>query len=128
MIHVLVIEDSDTQIELIQGMLTKDDATRFEVSVARNLKDGLQQLEAKPIDVVLLDLTLPDSDGLQSCTSVSQSVPTVAIVVLTGLDDEDLAISTLQHGAEDYLVKNQIVSQLLIRAIRYAIERKRSKL
>lgn len=128
MINVLVIEDSDTQIELIQGMLTKGDAARFEVSVARSLKEGLEQLAAKPIDVVLLDLTLPDSEGLQSCISVSESAPSVAVVVLTGLDDEDLAVSTLQHGAEDYLVKSEIVSPLLIRATRYAIERKRSKL
>lgn len=128
MINVLIIEDSDTQVELIHGMLTKGDATRFDVSVAGNLQDGLKQLIAKPIDVVLLDLTLPDSDGLESCVSVRESDPTVAIVVLTGLDDEELGVSTLQHGAEDYLVKSEIVSQLLIRATRYAIERKRSKL
>lgn len=127
-INVLVIEDSDAQIELIRGMLSKGDAARFEVSVAQSLKDGLEQLASKPIDVVLLDLTLPDSNGLQSCISVSESAPMVAIVVLTGLDDEELAVSTLQHGAEDYLVKSEIVSQLLIRATRYAIERKRNKL
>lgn len=128
MVKVLVIEDSEAQIQLIKGMLEKGDASRFDVRVARSLQDGLAQLELHPVDVVLLDLTLPDSVGLQSCVRVSESAPAVAIVVLTGLDDEDLAVSTLQHGAEDYLVKSEIVSQLLVRATRYAIERKRSKL
>jgi C4-dicarboxylate-specific signal transduction histidine kinase len=127
MVQVLVIEDSEVQIELISGMLRKHDASRFDISVARNLKEGLNLLSAKPFDVVLLDLTLPDSAGLESCIQLSQAASDVSIVVLTGMDDEELAVSTLQHGAEDYLVKGQITSQLLVRATRYAIERKKSR-
>lgn len=127
MVHVLVIEDSEAQIAMITGMLQKDDASRFDIHIARDLSQGLRHLSRMPFDVVMLDLTLPDSSGLQSCIRVSQAAPDVSIVVLTGLDDEELAVSTLQHGAEDYLVKGQITSQLLVRAVRYAIERKNGK-
>mgnify|MGYP002632832038 CR=1 FL=1 len=128
MVQVLVIEDSEAQIQLISGMLRKDDASRFDISISRDLREGLNQLSTTQFDVVLLDLTLPDSTGLESCIRLSEAAPDVSIVVLTGLDDEELAVSTLQHGAEDYLVKGQITSQLLVRATRYAIERKKSKL
>lgn len=126
MVQVLVIEDSEAQIQLITGMLKKDD--RFELTFARNLAEGLTRLDASKFDSVLLDLTLPDSDGLESCIRVHKAAPEVSIVVLTGLDDEDLAVSTLQHGADDYLVKGEISSPLLVRATQYAIERKKNKL
>lgn len=128
MAHVLVIEDSKTQVESIRAMLTANDASQFTLSVAYDLSDGLRQLSDSQFDVVLLDLTLPDSSGLESCIRVSQAAPDVSIVVLTGVDDEELAFSTLQHGAEDYLVKAEITSHLLIRATRYAMERKKNKL
>ncbi len=97
-------------------MLRKDDASRFDISIARDLWEGLHHLSTTPCDVVLLGLTLPDSTELESCVRLSEAAPDVSIVVLTGLDDEELAVSTLQHGAEDYLVKGQITSHLLVRA------------
>ncbi|MEO2012892.1 MAG: response regulator [Fuerstiella sp.] len=127
MVQVLVIEDSEAQIQLISGMLRKDDASRFIISIARDLREGLNQLSTNQFDVVLLDLTLPDCTGLESCIRLSEAAPDVSIVVLTGLDDEELAVSTLQHGAEDYLVKGQTTSHLLVRATRYAVERKKSR-
>lgn len=127
MVQVLVIEDSEAQIELIRGLLTQHVDSRFTLSFARSLQEGLTCLSTTSFDAVLLDLTLPDSAGLDSCIRVSQTVPDVPVVVLTGVDDEDLAISTLQHGADDYLVKNQITPQLLVRATRYAIERKKNQ-
>lgn len=125
LVNVLIIEDSPTQIQRIRGMLTRDDASRFEISVADDLASGLDALQSKPFDIVLLDLTLPDSSGLDSCVRVHACAPDVPIVVLTGVDDEELAIATLQHGADEYLVKSEISSHLLVRTTRYAMERRK---
>jgi diguanylate cyclase (GGDEF)-like protein len=88
---------------------------------------GLERLAAGGIDVVLLDLGLPDSVGLDTFTTVNTQAPQVPILVLTGLDDEALAVQVVQQGAQDYLVKGQADGDSLARAIRYAIERKRAE-
>ncbi|GAF74868.1 unnamed protein product, partial [marine sediment metagenome] len=85
---------------------------------------GLKRLAVGGIDVLLLDLSLPDDQGLNVCVRAHTQAPHVPIVVLTGLDDETMAASTLQIGAQDYLVKGQVDSIVLLRSIRYAIERK----
>ncbi len=126
MTRVLVIEDSELQVRLIQEMLAEAAESRFAVTVAKDLHTGLIRLSESSYDAVLLDLTLPDSSGIESCQRVSDSHPATPIVVLTGVDDEELAVATLQHGAEDYLVKSHIGGYLLARAIRYSIERKKS--
>ena len=128
MMRLLVIEDSDIQVRLIRDWLAHANDARFEIESTADLEGGLTLLAENSFDAVLLDLTLPDSFGIESCQRVHAAAPTVPIVVLTGVDDEDLAVSTLQYGAQDYLVKGEIGNQLLARSIRYAIERKRAEL
>lgn len=128
MVRLLVIEDSDVQVRLIQEMLAKAKDSRFSITVAGKLNDGLAQLENSYFDAILLDLVLPDSEGVPSCARIAEKNPSLPIVVLTGLDDEELAVAVQQHGADDYLVKGEIGSDLLARSIRYAIERKKSEL
>lgn len=87
---------------------------------------GLNCMAAEKYDVLLLDLSLPDSRGLETIKKVTSTKPDIPIVVLTGLDDEDIAIDAISHGAQDYLSKNQINSNMLIRTIHHAIERKQT--
>src|SRR4029077_21164601 len=84
-----------------------------------------QRLATQVTDVVLLDLTLPDSQGFETFTRLHTQAPDVAIVVLSGLDDETLAVRAVQEGAQDYLVKGQVDGGTILRAMRYAIERQR---
>ncbi len=127
-IQVLVIEDSKVHVELIRGMLRQPSGVSFAVEVFHRLASGLAHLDSADVDVILLDLTLPDSDGLASFRRVADRAPNLPIVVLTGTDDEGIAIKALQAGAQDYLFKGKIDSQLLARSLRYAIERKRGEL
>ncbi len=88
-----------------------------------SLSKGLKHLDGK--DAILLDLTLPDSIGLDTFKKIHSEAPALPIIVLTGNDDDSLALRALQDGAQDYLVKGQVSGQILARSIRYAIERKR---
>ena len=81
----------------------------------------------EPFDVILIDLSLPDSQGIDTFLTLQRQVLNVPIVVLTGLDDENLALSAMQQGAQDYLIKGRVDSSLLLRSIRYAIERERTE-
>ncbi|HAA30884.1 MAG TPA: hybrid sensor histidine kinase/response regulator [Cyanobacteria bacterium UBA8553] len=123
LIKVLLVEDDIGDADLICELLELIDSTHFQVTQKKRLKDALQYLSQESCDVVLLDLSLPDSHGLGTVCQVYTQVPTVPIVILSGLEDESLAIEALQKGAQDYLVKGQVDSNLLVRAIRYAIER-----
>ncbi len=123
-INILLIEDSPDDAFLIQEMLAQA-GREFELARADRLSTGLARLAEDGVDVVLLDLGLPDSQGLKTFVKVCAQAPDVPIVVLTGLDDEELAVEAVAQGAQDYLVKGQVEGHLLARAIRYAIERKR---
>lgn len=123
--NVLIIEDSEIQVRVIQALLDEQTEAECTLTSVGELQAGIQALAENEFDAVLLDLTLPDSGGVESCKRVNESAPEVPIVVLTGLDDQELALTTLQQGAEDFLVKGDIDSRLLVRAIRYAVERKR---
>jgi PAS domain S-box-containing protein/putative nucleotidyltransferase with HDIG domain len=125
--RVLLIEDNPRDVRLIQEMLAEANATRFELECVDRLAAGLVRLAANNIGVVLLDLDLPDSQGFDAFAKAYAQAPRVPIVVMSNRADEDLAIKTVQEGAQDYLVKDQITSDLLVRAIRYAIERKRAE-
>ncbi len=124
---ILLIEDRPADIAVVRDALAGVKNARFELAYASRLSDGLTRLAEGGIDVVLLDLMLPDCVGLDTFVQVRTAVPELPIVVLTGLDDEALALQTLQRGAQDYLVKSQTKASpdLLWRAIRYAIERNR---
>ncbi len=123
-IQVLLVEDNPADARLIQVMLRNASAD-FAIQHAKRLSATLKCLCHKEIDVILLDLRLPDSRGLGTFESVHERAPRVPIVVLSGLDDEDLAIEAVRLGAQDYLIKGQVDRPLLVRALRYAVERKR---
>ncbi|NDY41666.1 response regulator [Dissulfurirhabdus thermomarina] len=124
-IKVLLIEDNPVDSILIKEMLEIAGAGLFVMECADRLSMGLERLKGNDVDVVLLDLTLPDSEGLETCIRAHMHAPGVPIIVLTGLDDHDIAIRSLQEGAQDYLVKGQVDSTLLARSLRYAIEREK---
>ena len=124
-IHVLLIEDNPGDVRLIQEMLSETDPTACGVTVFGRLAEGRAALEAGVYDVVLLDLTLPDSAGLETLSFLCPEIPAVAVIVLTGLDDEAVAVDALRKGAQDYLVKDRMTPEVLLRSIRYAIERNR---
>ena len=123
---VLLVEDSPGDARLIWEMLAEVKGAQIDLKYADRLSAGLERLAAGGIDVVLLDLSLPDSGGLDTFTKVHAQAPQVPIIVLTGLDDESLAVEAVRGGAQDYLVKGQVDGNLLMRAIRYAIERHRA--
>jgi signal transduction histidine kinase len=123
-INILMIEDDPDYFMIIQMMLTKEMGDLFDLERAGTLKTGLNRLVAEEFDVVLLDLSLPDSWGLDTFIEIHAQTPEVPIVVLSNLDDEKLATEAVRIGAQDYLVKDRIGSNLLVRSLRYAIERK----
>lgn len=122
---VLLIEDNPGDTRLIRQMLAKVRTASFDLKWVDRLSTGLEQLATGGIDVVLLDLSLPDSQELNTFTKVHVKAPTVPIIVLTGLDDETVGVRTMREGAQDYLIKGRVDSNLLVRSIRYAIERQR---
>ncbi|MCX6081964.1 MAG: GGDEF domain-containing response regulator [Chloroflexi bacterium] len=125
LLKVLLIEDNPGDSRLIQELLAESKAVVFELHCADRLTHGLEQLAGHEFDLVLLDLALPDSLGLETLLAVRHYRPELAVIVLTGTDDEALGLHATQAGAQDYLVKGRVSSWLLIRSIRYAIERKR---
>jgi PAS domain S-box-containing protein/putative nucleotidyltransferase with HDIG domain len=124
-INVLFIEDNPGDARLLQETLAEADGARFKLECADRLSAGLERLAEGGLDCVLLDLTLPDSSELDTLARVQAQAPEIPIVVISGLDDEALAIEAVQKGAQDYLVKSYLGSYVLARTIRYAIERKR---
>ena len=124
-IIILLIEDNPGDARLIQEMLVEAGDGQFVLEIADQLSLGMERLAEGVVDAVLLDLGLPDSQGLDTFITVHSQAPEVPIVVLTGLEDESLATQAMREGAQDYLTKGQLDKDLLIRAIRYAIERQR---
>jgi signal transduction histidine kinase len=126
-IRALLIEDNLGDARLIREMLREAGVghTAVELTHADRLALGLQQLTNRVTDVVLLDLTLPDSHGFETFTTVHAQAPDIPLVVLSGLDDETLAVRAVQEGAQDYLVKGQVDGGAILRSMRYAIERQR---
>jgi phosphoserine phosphatase RsbU/P len=126
-IKVLLIEDVPEFARLLQDMLRDAKGTQFEIEWAEALQDGLVRLEHGHFGVVLLDLALAESDGLACFELARDRAGPVPIIVLSSLDDENLALRAVQEGAQDYLVKAEINGSLLGHSIRYAIERKRTE-
>jgi sigma-B regulation protein RsbU (phosphoserine phosphatase) len=126
-IKILLIEDNPGDARLMSEMLSESGTNAFELEWCKDLASGLQRLEAGDIGLLLLDLGLPDSHGLGTFSKAYSQVPHIPIIVLSGLDDETAAIQTVHEGAQDYLVKGYVNSHGLVRAIRYAIERKRTQ-
>lgn len=127
-IRVLLIEDNSGDVRLIKEMLRELSGTKFEVFVEDRLLRGLEFLSKEnSVDVLLLDLSLPDCRGFETFKKIYKEKPDIPIVVLTGLDDEELGVRTVREGAQDYLLKGQVDGNLLARAIKYAIERKHAQ-
>jgi len=122
---VLLIEDNPGDARLIELMLAEDPDTPFRLSCVDRLSRGLDFLSSQKPGIVLLDLSLPDSHGLETFDKVFAHSPSVPIIVLTGNDDQMLALSAVKTGAQDYLVKGKLDRELLVRAMHYSIERKR---
>jgi anti-anti-sigma factor len=118
---VLIIEDSPTQAKKFALMLEDGG---FAVECSETLRDGLQRIAAGDIDTLLLDLTLPDSEGLQTFLTARAQAPDTPLVVLTNVDDEVLAATAIRQGAQDYLVKGEVNQNWLIRSVQHAIARR----
>ena len=127
-IKVLLIEDVPPFARVLQDMLAQAKGIPFEVVWAESLRDGLKSLGQVSFDLVLLELSLAQSDGLESFEQAHALAERVPIIVLSSLDDQNLALQAVQEGAQDYLFKDQITESLLIRSVRYAIGRKRAEM
>ncbi len=121
---VLLVEDSPGDARLLREMLSEESSHDTQLTHVERMSEAEKHLAQHAVDVVLLDLGLPDVQGLQAVRRAQAAAPRVALVVLTGLDDESLALQALHEGAQDYLVKGQVEARGLLRALRYAIERK----
>ncbi len=126
-IQLLLIEDNPGDARLIREALREARGDRFDLEQADRLATGLARLDEGGLQLVLLDLSLPDSQGMDTVARTHAQAPDVPIVVLTGLDDEALALRALETGAQDYLVKGDVDGRTLRRAIRYAIERQQAR-
>lgn len=122
---VLVVEDNSGDARLLREMLFEQSADNIELTHVESLRDAEAYLAHHPVDMILLDLGLPDGQGLASLRRTRTAAPAVPLVVLTGLDDESMAEQALQEGAQDYLIKGQIDPRGLLQAMRYAVKRKR---
>jgi diguanylate cyclase (GGDEF)-like protein len=124
-LKLLLVEDSDADAGLLLEMLNDNPAKPAQLTHVRSMREAEASLATAEVDVIVLDIGLPDVDGIGAVQRARDAAPRVPLVVLTGLDDEALARQSLQQGAQDYLSKNELTLRGLRRALRYAIERKR---
>lgn len=125
-IQILLIEDDSAEARLIREILAKFNSTQFCLTHVLRLQTAFNRLKQQQFDLVLLDLTLPDSQGLNSVELLVQNFPCLPIVVLTNTNDDRLAVEAVRQGAQDYLVKRSINIEVLVRSIQYAIERQKA--
>jgi putative nucleotidyltransferase with HDIG domain len=128
-LRVLLLEDNPDDVFLVRYYLTNLTGVTFEIEHCQRLTEAVNLLEAGKSnpEVILMDLGLPDSVGLESFTRVRKQAPLIPIVVLSGLDDERVAIQAVREGAQDYLVKGQVNGEMLARAMHYSVERMRTE-
>ncbi|MBF2025268.1 MAG: response regulator [Oscillatoriales cyanobacterium C42_A2020_001] len=126
-VRMLLVEDNPAEARFLQELLKGTLFGRFDLVHTQRLWDAIAYLNKESFDLILLDLTLPDSQGIESLDSLIQQAPSLPIVVLTNTNDEELAVEAVRHGAQDYLVKRNINQDLLVRSLRYAIQRKQSQ-
>lgn len=124
-IQLLLVEDNPGDARLIREMLLDARGQQINFELAATMHEAADHLAKQPYDVILLDLSLPDSYGMETLIGMRNYAPDTAIVVLTGNDDQDLGLQAVQVGAQDYLAKGEVDSKLLVRSLRYAIERYR---
>ncbi|WP_416674404.1 hybrid sensor histidine kinase/response regulator [Egbenema bharatensis] len=122
-ISALLVEDNPADVALLMKLLQHNDAKSWQITHAKRLTSALEHLHNTEFDVILLDLSLPDSQGFETVTQVQTAFPHLPIIVLTGLQDEAFARQAVAQGAQDYLVKGQVSADLLLKSVSYAIER-----
>ena len=122
-LKVLLVEDNFKQAELFEELLSQAKTSHFELTHVQRLDETLKLLEQDSFDVILLNLSLPDSQGLETIARVRMTSIVTPIVVLAGLNDQDLAVQAIRSGAQDFLIKGQLDCPLLVHALCYAIER-----
>ncbi|MCX7709428.1 MAG: GGDEF domain-containing response regulator [Clostridia bacterium] len=122
-INVLLVESDINDARLIHQLLSIESNIEFKMDLAENLSAGLEFLGKKPYDIILLNIFLPENQGLDTLERFHDTVPEIPIIIMTSVDDESLGIKSVQNGAQDYLVKEAISRNLLVKSISYAIER-----
>ncbi|MGA2676233.1 MAG: histidine kinase dimerization/phosphoacceptor domain -containing protein [Methanobacterium sp.] len=125
-IKVLLIEDNTADINLIRDMLNETKNNNFQIINCKTLNDGIIQLSNNDFNVILLDLGLPDSQGIESFLKLYEHEKKIPIIILTGLENEENAIHATQNGAQDYLIKGQS-NDFMTHSIQYSIERKNTE-
>jgi len=123
-LNILLLEDNPADVRLIQELLKDVGGAQYHFEQADRLAGGIERIKANNIDIVLLDLGLKDSQGIETLEYLSGHVSRLPVIVMTGLDDEVTAVRALQQGAQDYLIKGQVEGPTLWRSLRYAVERK----
>jgi len=126
-LRILLIEDNPGDVRLIKEMLSESKMATFDVETADRLSSGLELIANNRFDVILLDLGLPDSQGLSTLTKLSEIKPEAPVIVLTGFKDESVGVQAVKEGAQDYLIKGQVDNNLLAHSIKYAIERNKAE-
>jgi CheY-like chemotaxis protein len=124
-INIMYFEDNPSDVVLIRDALADVRNVDFRIEHVTRLTEGLRRLPRTKTDIILLDLNLPDSEGLATFEEVKKVAGDIPIIIMSGLSDEDLSLRAVQQGAQDYLVKGQVDANLLIRTIRYGIERQK---
>jgi sigma-B regulation protein RsbU (phosphoserine phosphatase) len=122
-IKIMLVEDNPADQFLVREALVGKGKGQFEVAVASRLGEAIERTKAEPVDLMMLDLGLPDGEGLESFARAHSALPAIPIIVLSGLSDQEVALQAVQQGAQDYLLKSSAMEEVLPRAIRYAIER-----
>ncbi|MEJ2568342.1 MAG: response regulator, partial [candidate division WOR-3 bacterium] len=120
--RILIVEDDEKFVSVLSKQLEKNN---YEVSHCGKLSDFMEIFVKEKFDLVLLDLGLPDSTGFKTYNKVSEVVSDIPVVILTGLDDEEVAMGAVKKGAQDYLVKGEVDNRTLLRSLDYAVERSR---
>ncbi|HEX9925533.1 MAG TPA: response regulator [Anaerolineae bacterium] len=128
LLKILLVEDNPSDVRLLQEAMAETETVEFELGHVDRLSEALARLKVETFDLILLDLMLPDSMGFETLTRIREADSTVPLIVLTIIADESLAVEAVQQGAQDYLVKEEISSRMLVWGIRYAIERQRQVL
>lgn len=122
---LLLVEDNPGDAQLVEELLSEQGGEDYQIVHARRMSEAIETLRAVEVDVVLLDLRLPDCTGVDSVIAIRDRVNSIPIVVLTGSDDDELAIACIDAGAQDYLAKSEVRARNLRRAIGYAVTRLR---
>jgi two-component system sensor histidine kinase UhpB len=127
-INILLIEDNPGDVRLVQEIFKNVKDLQFNIFVVNRLSEGLKQIVTKTIHVILLDLNLPDSEGLDTFRKTQRFAINIPVVILSVLSNKELIYTALLEGAQDYLIKGEYESEALVRVIKYAMWRHRSEI